>query len=85
MKEFTQQLEGVLDVFETTLSTRPYLAGKQLRSSLCTWGCTKGTDSVKAFGEHLRVPCPPNLLAGEPARRAVCVQQMYREGLCSTC
>ena len=27
MKEFTEQLEGVLDVFETVLSTKPYLAG----------------------------------------------------------
>ena len=51
VKEFTEQLEGVLDVFETTLSTRPYLAGKQHRSSLCTWGCKKGTEGIWGTSE----------------------------------
>ena len=36
VKVFTQQLEGVLDVFETILATRPYLAGEQNRSCVCS-------------------------------------------------
>lgn len=28
VKEYTQELEGVLDAFETILSSRPYLAGE---------------------------------------------------------